>query len=99
MCLEVMMQIGYMSLRIKIYDVFSLKEKRSVVKSLIERLKHKFNISVCEGGENDILQLSVIGIVFISNERRHIESTAENIIKFMENDGRFEIISISREVL
>ncbi|MBU3113208.1 DUF503 domain-containing protein [Clostridium lacusfryxellense] len=40
----------------------SLKEKRMVVRSIVQKLKNKFNISVAEVDEQDIHQIIVIGI-------------------------------------
>lgn len=77
----------------------SLKDKRSVVKSIRERLRHRFNISVAEVGHNDALRRAEIGFAAVSNETVYLESMVDKIINYIERDGRVEIDRIEREIL
>ena len=77
--------------------VHSLKEKRMIVKSITQRLKNKFNISVAEIDEQDIHQTIVIGIAGICGSAAQMDSTMENIITFIEENTDAEIINIERE--
>lgn len=77
--------------------VHSLKEKRMVIKSLIQKLSNKFNISVSEVDKQDIHQILVIGIAGICASSAKADSTMENIIRFIENNTDAEIISIIDE--
>ena len=75
----------------------SLKEKRMVVKSIIQKLKNKFNISVSEVANQDIHQTIVIGIAGICGTSAILDSTMENIITFIECNTDAEIIDIQKE--
>ncbi|WP_238881894.1 DUF503 domain-containing protein [Clostridium sp. YIM B02551] len=77
--------------------VHSLKEKRMIVKSITQRLKNKFNISVAEIDEQDIHQTIVIGIAGICSSASQMDSTMENIITFIEENTDAEIINIERQ--
>ena len=55
----------------------SLKQKRAVVKSLIDRLRARFNASVSETGFLDEWQRSVIAISLVSNNRRYLQQQIE----------------------
>ena len=77
--------------------VHSLKEKRMVIKSLMGRLKNKFNISVGEIDKQDVHQILVIGIVSICGSASQGDSIKENIIDFIENNTDAEIINIEEE--
>jgi len=77
--------------------VHSLKEKRMLIKSLIQKLSNKFNISVSEVDKQDIHQILVIGIAGICASSAQADSTMENIIRFIENNTDAEIISITDE--
>lgn len=68
-----------------------------VVRSLIQKLKNKFNISVAEVDEQDIHQTIVIGIVGICGTSSQVDSTMENIITFIECNTDAEIINIQKE--
>lgn len=78
--------------------VHSLKEKRMVIKSLIQKLKNKFNISVSEVDEQDIHQILVVGIAGGCATTAQADSTMENIISFIEENTDAEIIRIENEV-
>ena len=75
----------------------SLKEKRMVVKSILQKLKNKFNISVAEVADQDIHQTIVIGIAGICGTLSQLDSTMENIITFIECNTDAEIIDIQKE--
>ena len=77
--------------------VHSLKEKRMVVKSIIQKLKNKFNLSVGEVAEQDIHQTIVIGILAICGSGAQVDSTMENVITFIEENTDAEIINIENE--
>ena len=77
--------------------VHSLKEKRMVVKSIVQKLKNKFNISVAEVAEQDIHQIVVIGVTGICGTSAQVDSTMENVIAFIECNTDAEIIDIQKE--
>ena len=87
-----------MLINLTIYDALSLKDKRMVIKSLIERIKSRFNVSICEASDNDKWQVSNLGISFVSNESKYNEKIIEKIINFIDNDERVEITSIEKEM-
>ena len=93
-----MVLVGVCSIKLIIQESNSLKEKRHILKSIIERLKSRFNISVAETGLNDKWQLAEIGIAFVSNDRVHIEKTINNVIDFVDNDYRVELTDISLDI-
>jgi len=77
--------------------ITSLKGKRSIVKSLIGRLKSRFNISIAEVDHQDSKTSAVIGISIVSNDTHFIDQQFDAIINFMRNDGRFYLGQIQRE--
>ena len=78
--------------------VTSLKEKRMVVKSIIERARHKFNISIAEIDKQDIHQSIVIGFVCISNEMKHAEQMTQRVIGFIENNTDAVVDYVETEI-
>lgn len=93
------MKILFMKVTLRASWVHSLKEKRMVVKSLVQKLKNKFNMSVAEVDEQDIHQTIVIGLVGICGTSAQADSTMENIIAFIECNTDAEIIDIKKEDL
>ena len=93
------MIIGVCTLEVMMYEVGSLKEKRQIIKSVIERIKGRYNVSIAEVGKQDKWQVAEIGFCCVSNEKKHADDMVNKVIKFMENDGRFEITHWDIETL
>ncbi|MTI85009.1 MAG: DUF503 domain-containing protein [Firmicutes bacterium] len=93
------MVIGVLTVEIMIGEASSLKGKRRVLKSLLDRLKSKYNISVAEVGKQDSWQLSTIGITTVSNESSHVHKVLSTVIHFIEFHGGVELIDYSTELL
>jgi uncharacterized protein YlxP (DUF503 family) len=91
------MIIGVMKAQLHLQGVTSLKGKRSIVKSLMGRLKSRFNVSVSEVDHQDEKTLAVIGIAVVSNETRFIDQQFDAIVHFMQRDGRFYLGQVERE--
>lgn len=91
------MNILIMEITLRASWVNSLKEKRMIVKSIIQKLKNKFNISVAEIGEQDVHKTIVIGIAAICGSSAQADSTMEHIITFVESNTDAEIIDIKVE--
>ena len=91
------MIVGVMTARLSMQGVTSLKGKRSIVKSLIGRLKSRFNISIAEVDHQDHKTSAIIAIATVCNETGFIDRQFDAIISFMRNDGRFYVGQIERE--
>ncbi len=91
------MLVGVMTAQLHLGPINSLKEKRSVVKSLIGRLKSRFNVSVAEVDHQDNKSSAVIGVAIVSNDSRYINQQFDTIISFMQKDGRFYLGQVERE--
>jgi hypothetical protein len=93
------MVIGVCKVVLSIDDAFSLKEKRSVVKSLIGRIKSKYNVSVAEVDLNDTWKNAIIGIACVTNENAHADRMMTDIVDFIEKDGRAVLEDYSTETI
>ncbi|MCR4434837.1 MAG: DUF503 domain-containing protein [Clostridiales bacterium] len=93
------MVIGVCKIILSIDEAFSLKEKRHILKSIIERLKSRYNASVAEVDLNDAWKNAVIGVACVSNETKHADSMMSNIVNFVESDGRAFLVDYSTEII
>jgi len=91
------MIVGVMTTLIYMHGISSLKEKRSIVKSLIGRLKNRFNISISEVDHQDSKICAALAMSLVSNDTRFVNQQFDTILDFMRNDGRFYIGTIERE--
>lgn len=74
------MQIGLASVRLAMHLPGTLKDKRRVTRSLISRLRSRFNVSVAEIASLDDPATISIGIACVSNSSRHAQSMIETVI-------------------
>lgn len=93
------MIIGTCSLKIRIYESYSLKDKRRVLKSIIERIKSRFNVSIAEVDLNGNWQNAVIGFACVTNDSNYANEVLSKVINFIDQDGRVEILEEKIEIL
>jgi uncharacterized protein YlxP (DUF503 family) len=74
------MPVGLLTLELHIPDAQSLKDKRQVLRSLKDRLRRQFNVAVAELDHHDVWQRSVIGVVTLSNEERHVQESLQKVL-------------------
>ena len=77
-----MAAIGVLTLELRIETSHSLKEKRHVVQSLKDRLRHKFNVAVAEIDHQDLWQRATIAAVTVSSDREN----AEKVLRGVEDE-------------
>jgi uncharacterized protein len=93
------MVVGVCQLDLRIPDNHSLKEKRHVMRKMIDQVKHRFNVAISEVGDNDLWQRAQIGICTVGNDRRHINSSLDKVIDFVEKMHLVEMIHTDIEIL
>jgi hypothetical protein len=88
------MHVSVCQIELRLPENHSLKGKRQVIKSIIARLQNKFNISVAEVDNQDLWQLSTLGVACVSNHRRHAAEILSNVVKFIvQNYPNVELLS------
>lgn len=93
------MVVGVLTVELLLREADSLKGKRKVLKSLLERLKHRFNISVAEVGKQDNWKYSTVGISAVSGDMAHMQRTLASVVRFVENHNGVEIMDLQEELL
>lgn len=93
------MRIATIIFRLRAPWVHSLKEKRMIVKSLVAKLRNRYNVSAAEIDEQDTHQIIVIGVAAIVPHNAFADSLMEDISQFVEENTEAEIIDEEREIL
>ena len=83
--------LGVLSIAIHIPAAQSLKEKRFVLKSLKDKVRNKFNVSVAELDGQDKWQTSTLGFAMINNDGRYVNSCLSNILSFVEGFSGLDV--------
>ena len=94
------MVVGVCQLELYLHDNFSLKGKRQVLRSIVQRARKRFNVSISEVEDQDLWQKAVLGICAVGNDRRRVNSTLDQVVNFIEEthltdvaDSQIEIIN------
>ena len=93
------MVIGVISWELEIFGAQSLKEKRSVVKSLKDRLHDRFNVSAAETKHQDVWQRAEITCAVVAGTRQVAESVLQSCDGLVAAEGRARIIQTYRQLL
>ena len=72
----------------------SLKDKRMVVRSVKERCRSRFNVSVVESGEKDKWQRCRLTFALAAVSETAARQGVQGIVDFLYSDGRFEVLAI-----
>jgi uncharacterized protein len=93
------MTIGICRFELYLPACQSLKEKRSLVKSLIARIGNKSNASVAELEQNDLLQKALIGVAVISNSSTHANQMLSKIVEMVQRESELILMDYTLELL
>ena len=91
------MHIGVCRIRIRLPENLSLKGKRQVLKSVIARVRNKFDVSIAEVDDQDLWQLATLGVCCVSNNGRQTNEVLSKVVDFVIG-GRFEIEILDYEI-
>ena len=90
------MVIGTIGWELEIFGCQSLKEKRSVVKGLKDRLHDRFNVSVAETAHHDVWQRAELTAAVVATDRRQVDSVLEHADRLVASEPRARIIDSYR---
>lgn len=93
------MVVGVCQVDLRIPGNASLKGKRKVLRKIIDRVKNRYNISISEIGDNDLWQRSQLGLSVVGNDSRHINSSLDKIINFIDGMNVAEIVHSEIEII
>lgn len=90
--------IVYAEVECHIYNAQSLKDKRSVVKKLIHKIRQDFNVSIAEIDYQQLWQRTKLAIVTVANDVSYAEKIIQNVLKTIDQFSELErtITSVER---
>ncbi len=93
------MTVGTCRVELRLAGNNSLKGKRRVVKSLKDRIRGRFNVSVAEVDRLDEWQRATLGIVCVSNNSRLVDETLTKVVNLIETDADALILDYEIELM
>ena len=98
--LERLMHVGVAKVTLQLPENESLKGKRRVIASTLDRVKNKFNVSIAEVDANDSLRTATLGVTAVSNSARHAEQVVTSVVDFISTaSGDAYVSDVDRESL
>ena len=92
------MLVGTLQVELLLHATFSLKEKRYILRSIKQRIKNDFNVSIAEVGYQDKWQRALLGVACVGNEKRFLNETLAKVLNVIDRDDRIEIIDQLMEI-
>ena len=93
------MTVGILTVDLHIPESGSLKGKRKIIKSLLDRLKSRFNISCAEVSSQDLWQRATLGIVCVNSSRDFANRTLNQVVDMVEQEGEAQLLNYDIELI
>lgn len=94
-----MMQVGTLELRLDLGAIRSLKEKRGILKGLLQRTRQRFEVAAAEVADQDSIRSAGLGFSAVGNDASVLQSRLQKIVNFMESDGRVIVVDFRVDIL
>lgn len=91
------MVVGVLTLELLVPEGHSLKGKRRIVRSLYDKIHHKFNVSVAEVDHQNLWQRATLGVACVSTDTRQANRVLSTVVEFVERQGTLELIDYEIE--
>jgi uncharacterized protein YlxP (DUF503 family) len=92
------MFVGVLRLTLHLPEPGSLKSKRHLLRSAIDRVKARFNVSIAEVAENDLWQKSVVGVAAVGNDHAFVNETLDKVADFVASMHGGQIVLTGRDI-
>ncbi len=91
------MVVGTLRVELFISDGVTLKDKRRVLHSLLDRLRHRFNVAVAEVDKQDSRHTAVVAVACVSNSSAHSSRIINSAMRFIESEPRVDVTDCETE--
>ena len=91
------MIVGTLAIRLVIPEARSLKQKRSVLKSVKDRLRNHFNVSVSEIGAHDVWQSATIGVAMVGGDKKYMNTVLSKVIDHVRGFRQVQLVDYELE--
>ena len=93
------MVVGLLQIEVHVPNAHSLKDKRSVLKSLRDQLRGHFNVSVAEVDANDTWQRATVGVSAVGEGRDYVEGLLREVTEWLRRTRLVELIQVEEDYL
>ena len=91
------MVVGVLRVEVHLPVSHSLKDKRSVLKSVRDRLRHRFNAAVAEVDPNETWQRATLGISTVGGDRAYVQGLLRELTEWLRATRLVELIRVEED--
>lgn len=93
------MVAGLCEVELRLHHIHSLKDKRRILKKIVERTRARWPVSAAETDTMDSLDFGVVGFAFVSNDRRVVEAMLDKVVESIQALCLADIHEVEREII
>ncbi len=93
------MKVGCLVIKLYLHGNDSLKGKRRVIRTIKDRVKNKFNISIAETGDQDVHQILQLGIAAVSSDAPYLDGLLRQVVQFIDTMHLAEMTDFQIELI
>ena len=93
------MVIGTLEISLRLEGCRSLKDKRQIVRSVLDKARREFQVSIAEVADQKLWGNACIGVATVSNNAKQAESVLQHVVDMLDAHASIEIQSVSKEML
>jgi uncharacterized protein YlxP (DUF503 family) len=90
--------VGTLELDLRIEGSFSLKDKRRVLRSLMDRARREFHVAIAEVGDHEIWNSAVLGAACVTTATDHAEAILQSVIDLADQNPEAEVCSAVKKI-
>lgn len=90
------MHVASLTVELRLPEVHSLKEKRSVVRPILEGARRRFSVAAAEVGKQDAWQAATLGVATVSSSPSHAREVLDAVERFVWSFPEVEVVSARR---
>lgn len=92
------MLLGTLELQLRLEGCYSLKDKRRIIRSLMDKTRRDFGISVAEVDDQDLWNVATIGVAAVGNSAAHVESILQHTLEAFESHPAVAVEDAKKEI-
>lgn len=92
------MVVGTLEIQLRLDGSNSLKDKRRVLRSVMDRVRHEFNVTIAEVEDNELWGNATIGVACVSNSTVHAESVLQHVLDAFDDYSSVSVESVAKSI-
>ncbi|MDN5347125.1 MAG: uncharacterized protein PWP65_689 [Clostridia bacterium] len=93
------MLVGICEAEVRLPGAMTLKDKRRIIKSILDRVRGRFEVAAAEVDHQENHHLASLGFACVSNEKAHADRVLAAVVRFLDANGEIEVLGYHTEII